>query len=205
MKHQDIGKTFGKLTCIGYGEPHVSPRGKSHRTMLCVCACGQEKEALAASIRSGRTTSCGCAKRDSSARLKHGHSRQSGRHPLYTVWGQMRSRCNNPSTPGYKHYGGRGIKCCPQWDSFEVFVSDMGNRPDGFTLDRIDVNGDYEPRNCRWADRRTQANNTTRSVRYAYEGEEMSLEDVSARTGVNLNTLRVRLFRGWSFERAIQK
>lgn len=116
----------------------------------------------------------------------------------------MRSRCNSPSTPGYENYGGRGIAVCERWESFESFLGDMGPRPDGHTLDRIDVNGDYEPANCRWASRATQANNTTRSVRYHFNGEALTLLDLAAAVGVNPQTLRVRLHRGWSFAEAIK-
>jgi hypothetical protein len=116
----------------------------------------------------------------------------------------MRSRCANQSTTGYKHYGGRGIKCCERWVEFTAFVADMGPRPAGHTLDRIDVNGNYEPANCRWASRATQANNTTKSVRYTLHGELLTLLEVAARVGVNPGTIRSRLHRGRAFAEAIK-
>lgn len=205
-RHNDIGKRFNRLTCIGYGPLHVSPAGKTHRTMHCVCDCGNEKTALAVSIRSGRTTSCGCAQVNRGT-LKHGFGRQGSdrRHPLYSIWGCMRSRCNSPSTTGYQHYGGRGIKCCDRWADFEAFLADMGPRPPGHTLDRINVNGDYEPENCRWADRKTQANNTTRSVRYLMGDVAMTVSEVAPLVGIKAATIRSRIRRGWDFTEAIQK
>lgn len=90
--------------------------------------------------------------------LKHGH-RTNGRSPTYNSWRKMRERVANPNAHNYDDYGGRGIRCAPHWLSFENFLSDMGERPYGKTLDRIDVNGNYEPSNCRWADAKAQAKN----------------------------------------------
>lgn len=136
------------------------------------------------------------------ARVKHGliHSH----HDEYTSWGAMRHRCTNPKNPRYAYYGARGIGVCARWDDFGAFVGDMGRRPPGATLDRIDPNRGYEPGNCRWATAREQANNRRNNRMIEYGGRRQSLTQWAREIGISYGTLRKRVVDlKWSLDRAL--
>lgn len=123
--------------------------------------------------------------------------------PIYGIWECVMSRCNNPNNTAYHHYGGRGIKVCARWQKFENFLQDMGPRPARKTIDRIDVNGNYELSNCRWATMREQMRNRRDNVHYEYRGRKQILPDWSAEFGINPSTVASRMKRGWSLERSL--
>lgn len=136
---------------------------------------------------------------------KHGHT--TGKFsPEYHSWSCMIQRCTNPKRKSYKHYGGKGVRVCSSWLVFENFLSDMGARPEGTSLDRIDVHGDYTPENCRWADRVTQARNSVQVVWVEIQGVRKRLVEWCEHYGVSINTVRARVRHyGLTYEEAILK
>lgn len=141
------GERYGQLTLLSRATPK---NGKV--VWECRCDCGVIKNIRWSHIL-GHTKSCGCLRRGK--HLTHGGSSS----PEYSVWLNMRRRCNNPRQHAFQHYGGRGIKICQRWDDFGNFFTDMGTRPKGYSLDRIDVEGNYEPSNCRWTSQAIQVRN----------------------------------------------
>lgn len=157
MKY-DIGAVFGKLTITGFAE-----RRKTCKYVFCKCDCGNPKEfeVFTGNLGKGHTTSCGCYKSEiiSAQRTTHGY----GKTPTYRSWCKMKERCNLPTYFEREYYQDLGITVCDRWlESFENFLEDMGDRPEGKTLDRIDVKKGYSPDNCRWADGTIQSYNTRR-------------------------------------------
>lgn len=119
------------------------------------------------------------------------------RTPTYQVWQNMKARCTNKNLPRYPRYGGRGIRVCERWLSYENFLADMGEKPHGMSIDRIDNDGDYAPENCRWADKRIQNANKSTNVYLEHNGERLCITDWAERLGVNPRSLKHRLDRGW--------
>lgn len=182
------GHKYGYLTVVDracYNRHH-------QRLWLCRCDCGATLVVLGGSLRTGNTVSCGCYNLSSFiARItRHGESRRSDRSPTYAVWIAMRDRCLNEHATHWPSYGGRGIGICQRWlDSYEAFLSDMGQRPTGLTIDRIDPDGDYEPDNCRWATRKEQQRNRriTRSLTIC--GETIPVVSACEIYGIKSNTV----------------
>lgn len=159
------GDVFGKLTVVKQ-VPHKPNTGG--RRFLCKCECGGTSTVRASALTTGNTKSCGCAKR--AANLIHGGNCKDGRwRRNYSTYRSMLQRCLNPNNTAYEYYGGRGIGVCERWqgeNGFARFCEDMGERPPDQTLDRINVNGDYSPDNCRWATQAVQAKNKRKPVRH---------------------------------------
>lgn len=137
-------------------------------------------------------------------RAFHGHSPASGTTPTYGSWSAMKNRCDSPSNPRWNRYGGRGISYCPRWKKFTNFLEDMGERPKGMSIDRIDNDGNYEPLNCRWATRRQQVQNSTTVREITALGRTLPLVEWQRITGISRHTIGQRLNKyGWTPEDAV--
>lgn len=192
------GRTFGRLTVIR----HEHRRG-AHQIWRCRCDCGIEHCVRADHLNQGRVRSCGCLHRELASRRAGTH--RLSRTPMHKLWLSMLNRCSNPNERGYKNYGGRGIKVCARWQTFTNFLADMGERPVGMSLDRIDNNGNYEPGNVRWANQSEQSNNTRANRRITAFGRTLNLIQWARESGVQRSTIEQRLKRGWPAEIAVSK
>lgn len=175
-----FGQIFGRLVVL-------KDVGSTHA--LCACACGTVREYRRTSLRFGTSTSCGCRSAEMlcAKQTTHGQSTM----PVYKVWCSMKARCGNEKSTAYSRYGGRGITVCERWNDFQNFLEDMGERPDGMTLERRDNDQGYCKDNCYWAPRKDQMKNTSASRRWTIHGETFdTLREASEKLGVKMNTIR---------------
>ncbi len=189
------GRRFGRLVVL-----HTEGKYRAEFCWRVRCDCGTEKRVLGTSLRAGRIKSCGCAIAEilKAANTTHGMRNA----PEYNIWAKMRERCTKASYQDFQNYGGRGIAICERWQQFANFYADMGPRPSAaHTLDRIDVNGDYAPGNCRWATRAQQARNKRGTLYLEYKGQQLPMADVADLIGVTYATLENRIRRGDTGER----
>lgn len=197
---QDItGERFGRLVA-------VRPNGKQGKNTLwlCKCDCGNHTITNISSLKKGLCKSCGCLRKENTGAMfrKHGHSKEK----IFPVYLTMKARCETPNNSHYKYYGGKGIKVCAEWaDSFEAFYGwSMANGySEGLTIDRIDVNGNYEPANCRWVSKIVQANNKSNNALITYNGETHTIAEWAKILGLSYYTLYQRIkVHNWTLERA---
>lgn len=197
------GQTFGRLTALSRAGSRQWRQGKV-ATWNVACECGATTVVAGVSLRKGITNSCGCLAAETCRTSSRTHGRSKSR--VYRVWIGMRNRCENPSFPKFHQYGGRGVRVCERWHTFENFIADMGDPPtDRHTIDRIDSNGNYEPGNCRWATTYEQARNTSQNHWITHNGERLCLRDWAARAGMTSQALGSRLRLGWNMERALSE
>jgi len=194
-----IGQTFGRLTVIKRGNNNKYNRS----TWLCQCNCGIIKIINSNSLIIGRTKSCGCLHKEGN-RLKHGHDIKGKVSTTYSAWVGMKGRCLNVNNRAYKDYGGRGITVCKRWLKFENFLKDMGESPGkGYSLDRIENNKGYYPKNCRWATHKEQCRNRRNNHTINYSGRTRCLMDWAKELNIAYDLLRARIYKYmWPIEKA---
>jgi hypothetical protein len=195
------GRAFGRLTAIAFDGCR-----ENNSYWRCICSCGVKRIVGAANLTSGRTRSCGCLHRElaGTESITHGHSIGHKTSPTYTSWAGIKERCLNQGNRQYPAYGGRGITVCDRWLKFENFLADMGERPQGRSIDRIDNNGPYSLGNCRWATAREQRINQNSRVRwFTHKNETKCLSDWCAHFGVNYSAALWRLNSGQTFISAV--
>lgn len=196
------GQRFGRLIVI----EKTQKDGKA--MWRCQCECGKETVVLGNSLLRGATRSCGCLwlerTREINTVLKTRHGARHTR--LYYVWIEMKQRCSNPNNKRYVDYGGRGIRVCEEWKDFAVFQKwalENGYQ-EGLSIDRINNDENYEPQNCRWANRKTQCRNQRKNHLIIYKGQTKTLTEWAEQFCINKHTLRMRLKLGWSVEEALE-
>lgn len=192
-----LGDRFGILTVI---ERRANDKYGGSR-WLCRCDCGEERVINATGLRAGRHKSCGCkSPRFTSKRVTtHGMTKTRA----YSIWIGMLSRCSDADAPKAHLYALKGIRVCERWQRFENFFADMGERPPGHSIDRIDSNGNYEPSNCRWATPKQQANNTSMNVKLTFNGRTQNISQWAEELRIRQNTIVYRLRRGWDVSAAL--
>lgn len=190
-----IGKRFGRLVVVER-VPSARPGSAMWR---CRCDCGGTKDVASKYLSNGTVSSCGCLVRT------HGHSSGGSRTKTYMTWDSMRRRCENPSHRAYPDYGGRGITVCDRWRDFSCFLEDMGEKPEGFSLDRIDNSLGYSKENCRWATSQEQNRNTRGTRMVVCDGESRSIIEWSELRGWPHHVIASRLRAGWSEQRAVSE
>ncbi len=187
------GLRFGRLVVLSFNH-----RQGKYYYWLCKCDCGTEKLVAGGCLRGGNSKSCGCLQRETRvfANTTHGMSHTKE----HDTWCDIKKRCGNPNNSHYESYGGRGIKVCDRWrESFENFYADMGSCPKGFSIERVNVNGNYEPSNCKWISMKDQMKNLQKSRYLEYNGKRMIMADWARDFGIRPNDIAYRL-KKQSFE-----
>lgn len=195
-----ISKRFGRLTVIERsGSAKWGPR------WLCKCDCGNDHTCYAIHLVRGSTNSCGCLHKENQRRsvTKHGLRIDTEFKREYRSWTAMRSRCNNSGHHAYSSYGGRGIKVCPQWDDFTIFLRDMGRRPLNTSLERKINDFDYTPDNCIWATPKQQMNNRRANVLLTCNCVTKTISQWGDYSGINRKLIAQRIRKGWPVYDAI--
>lgn len=199
-----IGLKFNRLKIIEGPFKHLQPSGQTKKKWKCECDCGVIGIYFEHKMKSGHTKSCGCYSIETHkvAKLTHGKTNTS----LFNIWVNMRQRCGNANNPAYHQYGGRGITVCERWlESFENFYEDMGDRPSPkHSIDRIDNDGGYELKNCRWAEIDIQSHNRRDNVYLEHNNRRQTISEWADEVGIKRSTICQRIYRsGWIIHKAL--
>lgn len=195
-----MGQKFERLTVTEFAGQTEAGKAK----WKCRCDCGEVLVVYATALCSGHTRSCGCLKLEKIRGNKHSVTHGACGHPLFFVWAGMIARCENENHQQYADYGGRGIRVCDRWQDPLKFFEDMGDRPDGATLERKDNALGYEPENCRWATRKEQMRNKRNNRVLHFQGQDKPLSQWAEEVGIHEATIRERIDKlGWSVEKAL--
>lgn len=199
MSEDLTDKKFGRWTVLSFSHKDVNRK----LSWNVECECGAKKSVTGSSLRSENSKSCGCLSNEN--RINSNTTHGLADSPTYITWISIKSRCSLPKTSGYENYGGRGIAVCARWkSSFENFLEDMGEKPDGTSIERKDNDGDYEPGNCKWATSKEQNRNRRSNRKITYNGETKILIEWAEQLKMNKATLLFRLDRGWSVKEAFE-
>lgn len=189
------GKTFNRWTVLKFLGVKKYPCGTTHAIWLSRCRCGNESEMISGAFR--KSQSCGCLRNE--VVTTHGQTKDGKVNPSYRAWCSILQRCNNPKNPGYKNYGGRGIKVAERWLKFDNFYEDFGKDwVVGTSVDRIDNDGDYRPGNVRWASWVEQCTNKRINRFIEYAGKRMTSSQWAKETGIHPRYICYRLNAGWT-------
>lgn len=194
-----LGQRFGKLVVK---EKLLERDSQGLVLWKCACDCGNMHIAPGAVMKKGATKSCGCQRTESLAEINRTHSQS--RTKVYQVWRGMKKRCELESQQNFANYGGRGITVCTRWMSFEKFFQDMGHPPPGMSIERKDVNGNYEPSNCTWATQEEQCNNRRQTIFLEYRGRKNTLVRWASDLGLSRQTVYWRYRQGWPVDEVLK-
>lgn len=203
-QEEGIGRSFGRLLVLGW----AGRTSRNHQLWLCVCRCGQFTRIEMHDLVTGKVKSCGCLKREilKFGSIKHGATLdpKSDLGRTFGIWTGMRARCRNENDPAFKHYGGRGIQVCSEWETFEQFLRDMGPCPKGYSIERHRVNEGYSRDNCYWWPRSKQNMNKTNTIRVRYLGQDWCFKRLCEHLQKPyLKTYKRYVMRGWNLARAL--
>ena len=192
-----IGDKYGLLTIISPISLKLKTNNRKISAIKCKCDCGGKTITTITKLKNGHTKSCGCLWIKSITKHNKCHTK------IYNTWSSMKDRCLNKNNERFKDYGGRDIKICKKWLNFKNFYKDMGDRPIGKTIERINNNGNYCKQNCQWATNEEQLNNTRRNILLTFNGKIKTLSQWARYNNIAIGTLASRIRRKWDIGRAL--